>query len=487
MGQKLKFDLEKNSIVCGDCCNEEGKGWLNFIPDNSVDLIYIDPPFFSNKNYEIVWGNGFEERSFGDRWKGGIEHYIEWMKPKIREAKRILKNTGSIFLHCDYHANHRLRCLLDEVFGENNFKNEVIWHYKRWTAASKSLQKMHDMILWYSKTKKYKFYPIYKQPTEGQLKKHEKGWDRNSVMINGKRQPQLIIYDEKKVDSAIRKGFIKKQEFARFIKPKIKKTLEDDVWQINFLNSQSKERIGYKTQKPKELLERIINCASKENDLILDFFSGGGTTAEVCSDLNRKFIIGDVSPVAVRVTADRLSAHGYRNYEIKALPSTKKDYLDMNPHKFADMICELMGWKPNIKKSGDSGIDGFADKGNIPIQIKNHKNKTGRPDIQKFLGALNKYKTGFFVSWNFSPEAWEFKASIKDKKIEFIEVGKILNGLLISDDISIEHKKLYKERVKKSFKKAAKATESELQQEKQEIQKEKKKEVKKRRKSSNNS
>ena len=148
----------------------------------------------------------------------------------------------------------------------------------------------------------------------------------------------------------------------------------------------------------------------------MDFFGGGGTTAEVCADLNRRFIIGDVSPVAVRVTADRLSAQGYRNYEIKALPSTKKDYLDMNPHKFADMICELMGWKPNTKKSGDGGIDGFADKGNIPIQIKNQKNKTGRPDIQKFVGALNKYKTGFFVSWGFSPGAWEFKANVKDTR-----------------------------------------------------------------------
>ena len=248
------------------------------------------------------------------------------------------------------------------------------------------------------------------------------------------------------------------------------------------------ERIGYRTQKPEKLIKRIIECTTSENNIVLDFFGGGGTTAKVCSDLNRKFIIGDVSPVAVRVTADRLSAHGYRNYEIKALPSTKKDYLDMNPHKFADMICELMGWKSNVKKSSDGGIDGFADKGNIPIQIKNHKNKTGRPDIQKFLGAINKYKTGFFVSWGFSPEAWEFKASVKNKKIEFIEVGKILNGLLISDNMSIEHKKLYTERVKKSFTEATKAKESELQKEKQEIQKDKKKESKKSLKSrSNNS
>ena len=161
MGQKLKFDLEKNSIVCGDCCNEKGEGWLNFIPDNSVDLIYIDPPFFSNKNYEIVWGNGFELRSFGDRFKGGIEHYIEWMKPKIKEAKRVLKPTGSIFLHCDKNANWKIRDILNEIFGKDNFINEIIWHYKKWTNSPKYFQRNHDTIFFYSKSNNYKFNKLY--------------------------------------------------------------------------------------------------------------------------------------------------------------------------------------------------------------------------------------------------------------------------------------------------------------------------------------
>jgi len=122
--KNLKFDMTQNNVVCGDC-----KDWLPFIPSNSVDLIYIDPPFFSNKTYEIVWGNGFELRSFGDRWKGGINHYIGWMRDKIIEAHRVLKTTGSIFLHCDYHANHHLRILFDDIFGEKNFVNSIVWCY----------------------------------------------------------------------------------------------------------------------------------------------------------------------------------------------------------------------------------------------------------------------------------------------------------------------------------------------------------------------
>ena len=220
---------------------------------------------------------------------------------------------------------------------------------------------------------------------------------------------------------------------------------------ISHLQQKDPERIGYRTQKPEKLLERIIKCASNEGNVILDFFGGGGTTAKVCSDLKRKFIIGDISPIAVRVTADRLSSHVYRNYEIKGLPSTKQDYLNMNAHEFADMICELMGWTPNLKKSGDRGIDGFANGGDIPIQIKNQRKKTGRPDVQKFLGALNKHKKGFFVSWDFSPEAWEFRASIEGKEIEFFKIGELLNGLLISDNTSKEHKKLYTERIKKTL------------------------------------
>jgi len=314
MKQKLNFDLEKNSIVCGDCCNERGKGWLNFIPDNSIDLIYIDPPFFSNKNYEIVWGNGFEERSFGDRWKGGIAHYIKWMKPKIKEAKRVLTNTGSIFFHCDWHASHRLRCLLDEVFDEKKFRNEIIWHYgERMMGRSNFFDRKHDSILFYSKGKN-KFYGYREEYSLDEIR----SWRGTKFDKNG--------------EYTLRDGGKGKPRYKAYVKDIQKKgRAVSDVWDIKILGSASKERIGYKTQKPKALLERIIHCASKENDLILDFFGGGGTTAEVCADLNRKFIIGDVSPVAVRLTADRLSAHGYRNYEIKALPSINHNSLFFSP------------------------------------------------------------------------------------------------------------------------------------------------------------
>ena len=113
---KRLFIMEVNSIYEGD--NLE---ILNKFPNNSVDLIYLDPPFFSNRHYEVIWEDGAELRAFQDRWQGGIEHYISWMEPILRECYRILKKTGSIFLHCDWHANAHLRILLDKIFGENNW------------------------------------------------------------------------------------------------------------------------------------------------------------------------------------------------------------------------------------------------------------------------------------------------------------------------------------------------------------------------------
>jgi len=134
----VKIDINKNHVICGD--NEQ---WLKDLPDESIDLCYIDPPFFSERNYEVIWGNGYELRAFGDRFSGGISHYIEWMRPKIELIHKKLKKNGSIFLHCDYHASHRLRCLLEDSFGEDGFVNEIYW--KRQSAFQPLFSRHEDL------------------------------------------------------------------------------------------------------------------------------------------------------------------------------------------------------------------------------------------------------------------------------------------------------------------------------------------------------
>ncbi len=431
MALNTKLDLSKNTIVYGNCSDEDGQGWLNLISEKSVDLIYIDPPFFSNRDYKVVWGNGYEVRSFGDRFKGGIDHYINWMKPKILESKRVLNDTGSIFLHCDWHASHRLRCLLDEVFGEKSFINEIIWFYPNGGGRSKSwLNKKHDTIFWYAKDKnkfKYNWKEIalsrnQDQKTFGGYFKTDNKGTYQEVRSNGKVYKYYV--DEPKNN--------------------------DDVWFLNIISQRdTTERIGYRTQKPEALIKRIVECSTDKNDVVLDFFGGGGTTAKVCSDLDRRFITGDVSPIAVRVTADRLSDNGYRDYEIKGLPSTKKEYHSMHKNKFVQIICDLMGWDRNLKKSLNNTFDGFADEGNIPVFIQNQSEKTSIPDIKKFLKLLAKHKKGIFVSWDFSKEASEYVYSLIQQKITLLAVKEILNGLLISDELSKKPKKLYDADTKK--------------------------------------
>ena len=238
----LKIDTTQNNIICGD-----SKEWLPCIPDKSIDLIYIDPPFFSNKNYEVIWGNGHEIRSFGDRWKGGINHYIGWMRDRLIESHRVLKETGSIFLHCDKHASHHLRFLLDDIFNSNNFKNDIVWCYTQLGGARKSFPNKHDNILYYSKSKNNKFFPIYVP-----YKKSNKC----SGVYKLKEMTQKQI---KSVEDLDKRG----------------KLIEDYWTDIPIINSQAKERVGYKTQKPESLLKRIIECSTSPNDTVLDFFGGG--------------------------------------------------------------------------------------------------------------------------------------------------------------------------------------------------------------------
>ena len=137
-----------NRLILGD--NIE---ILKTIANESVDLIYLDPPFFSNRNYEIIWGDSGEIRSFQDRWAGGISHYIEWLKERVIEMHRVLKSTGSIFLHCDWHANAYIRVfVLDAIFGEKNFRNEISWCYAGPGNVKNRLAQKHDTIYFYSKS-----------------------------------------------------------------------------------------------------------------------------------------------------------------------------------------------------------------------------------------------------------------------------------------------------------------------------------------------
>lgn len=478
----MKIDSRKNTIVCGD--NLE---WLKELADESVDLCYIDPPFFSNRNYEVIWGNGYEIRSFGDRFSGGVSHYIEWMRPRVELIHAKIKKSGAIFLHCDWHASHRLRCLLDDIFGEQNFRSEIIWQRTQGSKGDgrnpRGLSNNTDTIFYYSKTDDFKFKGIYLPYSDEQIKKQykykdAKGYYSSENMRNPGYRPNLIYtykgykphpngwtVTKEKMEELDRQGlliFPKNQDGRIRKKNYIKDMLGvrvSNLWDdINAIQGAQAERLGYPTQKPEALLKRIIECATDEGDLVLDAFAGGGTSAKVAADLKRRFIVGDVSPVAIRIMAERLNFDcPNMDYEIKNLPSTVDGFKKIEGHKFAETVCDLMGWKVNERKSGDGGIDAWDGRNN-PVQIKNHaKTAAGRPDMQRFFGALakEKKKRGTFVAWSFSKDAREFIAEMKREhgvEIQAMPCEEIFKDLLIDEKKQLELNLLYEERYPKDWK-----------------------------------
>jgi DNA modification methylase len=272
-----------NKLILGD--NLEV---LKTMESDSIDLIYLDPPFFSNRNYEVIWGDEGEVRSFQDRWAGGIDHYIGWLKERVEQMYRVLKPAGSIFLHCDWHADAYIRVdILDKIFGQHKLINQIAWCYTSAANIKHRLPQKHDTVFWYAKGDSYTaniddIRIPYNAKTEANYKEGLKG---SGTFYDGKIKSDERILNEK--------GKVPEDWWA-------------DIAIAARYPKGSPNNIGYPTQKPMALLERIIKCASNEGDIILDPFMGGGTTVAVADKLNRNWIGIDQSVQAVKVTELRL-------------------------------------------------------------------------------------------------------------------------------------------------------------------------------------
>lgn len=333
----------KNKLICGD--NLEA---LKSIESESVDLIYIDPPFFSNRHYEVVWGDEAEIRSFEDRWQGGINVYIDWMRPRVEELYRVLKSTGSFYLHCDWHANAHLKIMMDDIFGLKNFRNEIVWCYKTREFSKKYWNRKHDNILFYVKNARLPYYF---------------NWDVEGVMESYSLQTikKYKYKDEKGRYRLVGRG-IKGSPIrsAKDVSPDWEKTHPElvvrnylgkgyppfDYWFMNIINQAAKERLGYPTQKPEALLEKIIKASSNKGDIVLDAFCGCGTTLVVAQKLERRWIGIDISPTAVKVMEKRLKKVGAikvkdNDYIAIGMPTTIGDLRELKPFEFQKLFVFL--------------------------------------------------------------------------------------------------------------------------------------------------
>ncbi|MFA5240179.1 MAG: DNA methyltransferase [Phycisphaerae bacterium] len=467
--------IDTRVIYCGDNLDQ-----LKKFPDGCVDLIYIDPPFNSNRNYEVFWGETKEKRSFEDR-HASTQAYIDFMRPRCVELHRVLKKTGSFYYHCDWHASHYVKIMLDQIFGQNQFQNEIVWRRHFSHNDPKKYGCVHDVIFYYVAGKTYTWNQQFVPHAESYIKSHYSNVDKDgrayqlvSCSAPGEGPARKFgdkgiieppvgrhwSWTQEGVDELIAKGRI---AFTKTGMPRLIQYLDEmkgvplqDSWDdIPPVNSQAIESLGYPTQKPIPLLERIINSSSNKNDIVLDAFCGCGTALVAAENLGRQWIGIDVSPTACRVMAKRLrDVCGMkedeklwrinRGFVVRDLPWSEKKLRELPPFEFENWAVIALGGVPNVAKVGDMGIDGRIypvsampkkDKGELgfmdvwyPIQVK-QRDKVGRPDIDSFEAAMMREDRtkGFFVAFDYSSDC------LSEIQAFFKKSGKSIIALTVKD------------------------------------------------------
>ena len=392
MATKIDLPLKHNTLYHGDCLDIM-REWVLTNP-GCVDLIYLDPPFNSNANYNILYGKDQtnkprDERAqfvaFKDTWywgveaaervksikratahpaykairgldemlpKGGMLAYLSYMAERLAMMRDLLKDTGSIYLHCDPTASHYLKTIMDAIFGANNFRNEIIWSYPASpSTVKKDFPRKHDTLLRYTKSGDYVF-----NANDIRIPYSESSMNRMKYAAN----KSTVLHGTE----------IKLHEGG-----KIPPTVWSDIQQTYRYRT---EALGYPTQKPLKLLERIIRASSNNGDLVLDPFCGCGTTAEAAWKIRRKFIGIDISPFAVtRVCKERLKKA--RGVSVMGLPADMKSARDLaktDPFVFEHWAVScLEGFAPNDKQTGDGGIDGRGHLLNPPADKNGQQEK----------------------------------------------------------------------------------------------------------------
>jgi DNA modification methylase len=261
----------------------------------AVDLVYIDPPFFTGDDFSFsisVDGGDFtrepnliEQKAYRDTWGSGLDGYLAWFHSSLVYLHELLAESGSIYVHLDWHVGHFAKLVLDEVFGTENFRNEIIWHYyNKFQGNVNRFASDHDVIFWYSKSSSYKFSQVKEKRAEGPVRQIKRAWDKDTGrIVNVKGADGKVVYqetDEKTVD---------------------------DVWRLSMLQPADRtQNLGYPTQKPESLVERILTASTDEGDLVLDCFVGSGTTAAVAERLGRRWIAADLGRFGIHTTRKRL-------------------------------------------------------------------------------------------------------------------------------------------------------------------------------------
>jgi DNA modification methylase len=467
---RLKINEIENTVMRGDCLD-----WLDSIPDNSLDMIYIDPPFFTRTTYEKIWGNGWEIAAWED-WKnstkGDIDSFINYMSCRVNKMKDKLKDTGTFWLECDYRANYRFRAMLEEIFG-GNFIGEIVVETSGSGTSDDKFTRKHDTLFVFSKTKDQ--YYLNTQYTVSQKSKYYKHFDadRNayyaSENLTGKGAQKTNItrvfkgkvmqppkgrhwaWEQEQIDEAIKNETNKdsdiSKKFVIFTKnnyPREKKFWTGPkekgmtTWWGGLIRNSWNEKAFYDTQKPLSLMSAVVSCGCPEGGIVGDFFAGGGTTLLAAAQLGRKYIGCDVSPIAIKAQAKRFRDARLEAPTVFGFPKSKKSYLAMDGKEFEKFISQLCGWTWLQDVNGQGkGFD--AHVGKTGIQIKNHTSPAGPGEVRRLAGALKQssiFDSAILVAWDKTSGAQKSINELKTKgvKIDFETIEHFLDCFLITEE-----------------------------------------------------
>jgi site-specific DNA-methyltransferase (adenine-specific)/adenine-specific DNA-methyltransferase len=404
------------ALLAGD----DGNGLVSM--RGKINLIYIDPPFDSKADYRtkvILPGVDLKQKptvieqfAYADTWKDGTVSYLKMLYPRLALMRELLSDKGSIYVHIDWHVGHYVKILLDDIFGKSNFRNEIIWYYPDYLQGNvtKGFPRKNDFILFYSKTNEFDFNRVKEMM--------DKPKKRNRVFWNKETQKMDIVRDEN--------GKIIYDEHAD--------KYCDTVWQIGqtaVTRPQSKEFLDYDTQKPSELLRRVIEAATKEGDIVADLFAGSGTTGAVAEKLGRKWIMSDLGKPACLITRKRLIDQNAKPFLYQAIGDYQKEaFISSKLYRrvgdLAHIVLQLFGAIPFPDDQNPNRNLGYIKESRILVMVDSPNKMTGLATLKKAIEARNAFMGGWnkvvVLGWNFTYDITEAIQSLGDSKLEVLVI-----------------------------------------------------------------
>lgn len=323
--------------------------------EGQIDLIYIDPPFNTGENFnfsdEVKIGDSTYEKelpiserlAYSDTWSRGKDSFLDMLYPRLQLMQKLLSDKGSIYVHCDWRVNSYIRLILDEIFGSDMFCNEIIWHYSGWNKKlDKTFERRNDTIYYYSKSKSTLFNSFFER------------YESKEEYLKTRKQKVYTDENGQEYTLDTREGGNRQTKI--FVQESLERgKVVDSVWNIDKINNSSKSSLGYPTQKPESLLERIIIASSDEQSLVADFFCGSGTTGAVAERFGRRWILSDVSKTAVQITRSRLVNQNSNPFVIENLGNYQRQLIyakEVNLRQMYAIVLKLYGAEPRPDMQG---------------------------------------------------------------------------------------------------------------------------------------